>query len=61
MKALRAAPLKGVQINRTRTITDQADNMIPGETIILSRSLFLFLRSPDTELGSPLQVPDMSE
>lgn len=61
MKALRAGPLKGVQINRTHTITDQTDNMIPGETIILSRSLFIFLRSPDTELGSPLQVPDMSE
>ncbi|KAJ7933059.1 hypothetical protein B0H13DRAFT_1856355 [Mycena leptocephala] len=44
MKALRAGPLKGVQINRTRTITDQADNMIP-----------------DTELGSPLQVPDMND
>lgn len=61
MKALRAGPLKGVQINRTHTITDQTDNMIPGETIILSRSLFFFLCSPDTELGSPLQVPDMSE
>ncbi|KAJ6579406.1 hypothetical protein B0H10DRAFT_2235753 [Mycena sp. CBHHK59/15] len=44
MKALRAGPLKGVQINRTRTITDQTDNMIP-----------------DTELGSPLQVPDMND
>ncbi|KAJ7915765.1 hypothetical protein B0H13DRAFT_1871770 [Mycena leptocephala] len=43
MKALRAGPLKGVQINRTRTTTDQTDNMIP-----------------DTELGSPLQVPDMN-
>ncbi|KAJ7865789.1 hypothetical protein B0H13DRAFT_1898409 [Mycena leptocephala] len=41
MKVLRAGPLKGVQINRTRMITDQTDNMIP-----------------DTELGSPLQVPD---
>ncbi|KAJ7909390.1 hypothetical protein B0H13DRAFT_2492545 [Mycena leptocephala] len=29
MKALRAGPLKGVQINRIRTITDQTDNMIP--------------------------------
>ncbi|KAJ7487160.1 hypothetical protein FB451DRAFT_1535677 [Mycena latifolia] len=44
MKALRAGPLKGVQINRTRTITDQKDNIIP-----------------DTELGSPLQVPDMND
>ncbi|KAJ7106000.1 hypothetical protein C8R44DRAFT_745647 [Mycena epipterygia] len=44
MKALRAGPLKGVQINRTHTITDQMDNMIP-----------------DTELGSPLQVPDMND
>ncbi|KAJ7660302.1 hypothetical protein DFH06DRAFT_1044030 [Mycena polygramma] len=30
MKALRAGPLKGVQINRTRTGTEQTDNMIPG-------------------------------
>ncbi|KAJ7476559.1 hypothetical protein FB451DRAFT_1173424 [Mycena latifolia] len=44
MKVLRAGPLKGVQINRTRTITDQTDNIIP-----------------DTELGSPLQVPDMND
>ncbi|KAJ6487476.1 hypothetical protein C8R47DRAFT_1127593 [Mycena vitilis] len=29
MKALRAGPLKGVQINRTRTETEQVDNTVP--------------------------------